>query len=88
MTGEQRVLLAREMSLFVQQLQESRPRQQHPQWSDAEVGRKLLGQAFQSKGTPRTVITPRNQGAIDSESILRFNIFTSSRPSISRPSCE
>ena len=46
MTGEQRVLLAWEMSLFVRQLQAARVRQEHPQWSDAEVGRELLRLAF------------------------------------------
>ena len=52
MTGEQRVLLAWEMSLFVRQLQEAGVRQEHPQWSDAEVARELLRLAFQPAPLP------------------------------------
>jgi len=52
MTGEQRVLLAWEMSLFVRQLQEARVRQEQPEWSDAEVGRELLRLAFQPAPLP------------------------------------
>jgi Rv0078B-related antitoxin len=47
MTGEQRLLMALEMSIFVRELQKVRIRQEHPEWPDTEVARELLRLAFQ-----------------------------------------
>jgi Rv0078B-related antitoxin len=46
-TGEQRLLMALEMSLFARELQTARIRQEHPEWPDTEVARELLRLAFQ-----------------------------------------
>jgi hypothetical protein len=46
MTGEQRLLLAFEMSLFARQLARAGIRQEHPEWSETEVARELLRLAF------------------------------------------
>lgn len=47
MTGEQRLLMALEMSAFVRELQEARIRHEHPEWPDPEVARELLRLTFQ-----------------------------------------
>ena len=47
MTGEQRLLMALEMSIFARELQKARIRQEHPEWPDTEVARELLRLAFQ-----------------------------------------
>jgi hypothetical protein len=46
MTGEQRILLAFEMSLFARELAKERIRQEHPEWPEASVARELLRLAF------------------------------------------
>jgi Rv0078B-related antitoxin len=46
MSGEQRLLLAWDMSLFARELARTCIRQEHPQWSDAQVARELLRLAF------------------------------------------
>ena len=46
MSGEQRLLLAFEMSLFARELARAGIRQEHPEWSDTEVARELLRLAF------------------------------------------
>ena len=46
MTGEQRLLLALEMSLFARELAKERIRQEHPEWRDKQVARELLRLAF------------------------------------------
>lgn len=46
MSGEQRLLLAFEMSLFARELNRSRIRKEHPDWTDAQVARELLRLAF------------------------------------------
>jgi Rv0078B-related antitoxin len=42
MPGEQRLLLAFEMSIFVRELNRERIRREHPQWTEARVARELL----------------------------------------------
>jgi len=42
MTGEERLLLALEMSVFVRELSVARLRRDHPEWSDEEIARGLL----------------------------------------------
>ena len=46
MTGEQRLLMAMEMSLFARELAKARIRGEHPEWSDTEITREFLRLAF------------------------------------------
>jgi hypothetical protein len=46
MSGEQRLLMALEMSLFARELASARIRQEHPLWAEAQVARELLRLAF------------------------------------------
>jgi len=46
MTGEERILLALDMSLFSREVARERVRCDHPEWNEAEVNRELLRLAF------------------------------------------
>ena len=46
MSGEQRLLLALEMSLFARELAKAGIRRDHPEWTEAQVARELLRLAF------------------------------------------
>jgi hypothetical protein len=46
MSGEQRLLLAFEMSLFARDLCRARIRHEHPEWTEAQIARELLRLAF------------------------------------------
>ena len=46
MSGEERLLLALEMSLFARQLAAERIRHEHPEWTETQVARELLRLAF------------------------------------------
>ncbi len=46
MPGEQRLLLAFEMSLFARDLCRERIRHEHQQWTEAQIARELLRLAF------------------------------------------
>jgi hypothetical protein len=46
MPGEQRLLMALEMSFFARELAQERIRREHPAWSDGDVKRELLRRAF------------------------------------------
>ena len=46
MSGEQRLLLAFEMSLFARELAKEGIRREHPEWPEARVARELLRLAF------------------------------------------
>jgi hypothetical protein len=46
MTGKQRLLLAWDMSLFARELARAGIRQEHPDWTEAQVARQLLRLAF------------------------------------------
>ena len=46
MSGEQRLLLVFEMSMFARELARERIRQEHPDWSEAQIARELLRLAF------------------------------------------
>lgn len=46
MTGEERLLLAFEMSLFARDLASAGIRRQHPDWEETRVARELLRFAF------------------------------------------
>ena len=46
MSGEQRLVLAFEMSMFARELNRARIQQEHPDWPEAQVIRELLRLAF------------------------------------------
>jgi Rv0078B-related antitoxin len=46
MSGEQRLLLAFEMSLFARELARQGIRRDHPEWTETQVARELLRLAF------------------------------------------
>lgn len=46
MPGEQRLLLAFEMSMFARELNRERIRHEHPGWPEARITRELLRLAF------------------------------------------
>jgi hypothetical protein len=46
MTGEERLLLAFEMSLFARDLARAGIRREHPDWEETRVARELLRFAF------------------------------------------
>jgi hypothetical protein len=46
MSGEQRMTLAYEMSMFARELAREGIRRDHPDWSDAQIARELLRLAF------------------------------------------
>lgn len=46
MTGEERFLLAWDMSLFARELTRAGIRQEHPDWNEDQVERELLRLAF------------------------------------------
>jgi hypothetical protein len=52
MTGEQRVILAFEMSLFARELARARIQQEHPDWPQDRVAGELLRLAFLPKSLP------------------------------------
>ena len=52
MTGEERLRLACEMSDLARDLCRTRIRQQHPDWTDAEVTRELVRAAFSPRPSP------------------------------------
>jgi len=52
MPGEQRLLLAFEMSLFARDLAKAGIRREHPEWQETQVARELLRLAFLPKPLP------------------------------------
>jgi hypothetical protein len=46
MPGEQRLIMALEMSLFARELSKLRIQQEHPDWTEAHVVRELLSLVF------------------------------------------
>jgi len=52
MTGEQRVILAFEMSLFARELARAGIQEQHPDWPEDQMARELLRMAFFPKPLP------------------------------------
>ena len=46
MTGEQRLLMAFEMSQFARELAKERIRREHPDWPETRVARELIRLAF------------------------------------------
>lgn len=54
MTGEQRLLLAFEMSLFARDLARAGIQREHPDWDEAHTARELLRLAFLPEPLPPT----------------------------------
>ena len=52
MSGEQRLLLAFEMSEFARELCKARIRQEHPEWTEKEVVRELIRLSFLPEPPP------------------------------------
>lgn len=52
MSGEQRILIALEMSLFARELARERIRSEHPDWDEQRVQRELLRIAFLPRPLP------------------------------------
>ena len=52
MSGERKIALAYEMSMFARELNRARLRQEHPEWKEAEIARELLRLAFFPKPLP------------------------------------
>jgi len=46
MSGEQRVMLAYEMSMFMREIAKEGIRRDHPDWTEAQIARELLRRAF------------------------------------------
>jgi hypothetical protein len=46
MSGEERLLMAYEMSLFARELSRAQIKSEHPDWPEAQVARELLRLAF------------------------------------------
>lgn len=46
MTGEQRLLMAYEMSMFARDLSKARIQGEHPDWSETQIAKELLRLAF------------------------------------------
>jgi hypothetical protein len=46
MSGEQRMTLAYEMSMFVRELMREGIQRDHPDWTEAQIARELLRRAF------------------------------------------
>jgi hypothetical protein len=52
MSGEQRMLLAFEMTMFARELATARLKREHPDWCDVEILRELLRLAFLPRPLP------------------------------------
>ena len=52
MTGEQKVLLSLEISLFDQEIRKQKIRREHPDWCELEVMHQIIRQAFRSQPVP------------------------------------
>jgi hypothetical protein len=52
LSGEKRLLLAFEMSMFARELNRQRIRSEHPEWSEARVARELLRLALLPASLP------------------------------------
>jgi hypothetical protein len=53
LSGEQRLVLAFEMSLFARELSRERIRCEHPEWGDAQIRLELLRLAFLPDPLPK-----------------------------------
>ena len=46
MSGEQRIVLAYEMSMFARERNRVRIRREHPEWQESHIAREMLRLAF------------------------------------------
>jgi len=53
MTGEQRLLLALEMSMRTKELTKAKIREEYPEWSEEQVARELLRLEFLPEPLPK-----------------------------------
>ena len=53
MTGEERIMLAYEMSMFARELMKAGIRRDHPDWTEAQVTREVMRIAFLPAPLPR-----------------------------------
>ncbi len=53
MSGEERMRLAYEMSMFVREIAAEGIQRDHPDWTEAEIARELLQRAFFPAPLPR-----------------------------------
>lgn len=53
MTGEQRIMLAYEMSMFARELMKEGIRRDHPDWTESQIAREVLRIAFLPNPLPR-----------------------------------
>jgi hypothetical protein len=54
MSGEQRILIEFEMSLFARELAREGIHRDHPEWSETQVARELIRLAFPAQSTARS----------------------------------
>ena len=52
LTGEERIILAFEMSMFARELAAAGIRDDHPAWSESEISRELIRRAFFPRAAP------------------------------------
>ena len=64
MSGEQRMTLAYEMSMFARELMKAGIRGDHPKWTEAQIARELLRLAFLPEPLPDW-LSKRLQKAVD-----------------------
>ena len=55
MPGEQRLLMALEMSLFARELAKERIRRDHPEWAETRIARELIRLAFLPASMPASL---------------------------------
>jgi hypothetical protein len=55
MSGEQRVMLAYEMSMFMREIAKEGIQRDHPDWTEAQIARELLRRAFYPAPLPAWV---------------------------------
>jgi hypothetical protein len=55
MSGEQRLLMAFEMSMFARELAATRIRQEHPEWGEVRVVRELIRLALLPEPMPASL---------------------------------
>jgi len=58
MSGEQRMMLAYEMSMFMREIAKEGIRRDHPDWTEAQIARELLRLAFLPAPLPAGLLWP------------------------------
>jgi hypothetical protein len=60
-TGEQRLQLCYEVSMFDREIRKQRARKKHPEWSELEVMHEIIRQAFLPEPMPEWLIKQMQQ---------------------------